>query len=380
MATAVTNIYDLQFIQDFDLLDESFVQTANIDVSPVNPSSPNYDEYIWGDGTGFRPIGNLTNPFTGTYDGQGYTIDSLFILRSTSSDYVGLFGVIDGVCRRILLTNIDVKSTANAEVGGLAGRVHHNGRAEQCGITGGYVANSTTSTTMGTWVGGFVGNLSGYCKDCYTSNLSVDNKSQAANATSGGFVGLLGLGGTLAGTRMAERCYVLGANVYGKYVGVFVGVTQSGDAAGLAARVRDCYARDNASGRTDVGSTIVGGFIALSFHGVSPNVTEYSRCYVVATASGDTVQAFCGSVSNPDYADFTGCYYDADVASPLTDTNTGVSGKSTAQMKTKDIYTGWNFTTLWDIKAGINDGYPFLNPRSAKYAYPGLFRSLYMRR
>ena len=43
--------------------------------------------------------------------------------------------------------------------------------------------------------------------------------------------------------------------------------------------------------------------------------------------------------------------------------NTGTSGLSTSSMKTGPIattYSGWDFTTIWNRDAGMNDGYPHL--------------------
>lgn len=42
----------------------------------------------------FSPIGTAGNKYTGTFDGQGHVISNLYV--STSSDYVGLFGVVSG--------------------------------------------------------------------------------------------------------------------------------------------------------------------------------------------------------------------------------------------------------------------------------------------
>ncbi|SVC66287.1 uncharacterized protein METZ01_LOCUS319141, partial [marine metagenome] len=61
-----------------------YIQTSDIDAS----SSSNWDS-----NAGFTPIGNSSTRFTGSYDGDGHIIDSLFINRSTNSR-IGLFGRI----------------------------------------------------------------------------------------------------------------------------------------------------------------------------------------------------------------------------------------------------------------------------------------------
>ena len=71
-------------------------------------------------GAGWQPIGTTDNPFTGTFDGQGYEIRDLFINRPDES-YVGLFGWVGegGVIKNLGVVNTDV--TGLAGVGGLIG-------------------------------------------------------------------------------------------------------------------------------------------------------------------------------------------------------------------------------------------------------------------
>ena len=63
--------------------DKYFIQTANIDASRT---------VKWKNGAGFPPIGNSSKNFTGNYNGQGYSIDSLFINQTPNGENIGLFG------------------------------------------------------------------------------------------------------------------------------------------------------------------------------------------------------------------------------------------------------------------------------------------------
>ena len=36
------------------------------------------------------------------------------------------------------------------------------------------------------------------------------------------------------------------------------------------------------------------------------------------------------------------------------------NGKTTAEMKTKATYSNWDFSSVWDVVSGTNNGYPFL--------------------
>ena len=60
--------------------------------------------------TYFSPIGNSTNPFTGSLDGLNFAIKNIFI-TNTSSDGVGIFGFGNGcVVKNLVLMNISINS------------------------------------------------------------------------------------------------------------------------------------------------------------------------------------------------------------------------------------------------------------------------------
>ena len=79
------------------------IQTADIDASA---------SAIWNGGAGFIPIGvDSTNPFSGSYDGQGYVIDGLFINKS--SGRTGLFGYTNNATISNLgVTNVDISASS----------------------------------------------------------------------------------------------------------------------------------------------------------------------------------------------------------------------------------------------------------------------------
>ncbi|MDR9467747.1 MAG: GLUG motif-containing protein [Marinospirillum sp.] len=123
---------------------------------------------------GWNPIGNNTNKFTGTFDGNNHTISDLVINRS-SSNYVGLFGYTkDATIKNLGVTDADI--TGGGYVGVLAGQtdastlqnLHSSGTVTGKLRTGGLVgfANSASSITHSysssavtgtTAVGGLVG-------------------------------------------------------------------------------------------------------------------------------------------------------------------------------------------------------------------------------
>lgn len=93
-------------------LSEDYILVNDIDCS---------ESETWNEDAGFAPIGALGSEFTGTFNGQGYTITDLEIYRP-NQDYVGLFGAIDGAyIENVRLENGSVRG--REVVGALAGQV-----------------------------------------------------------------------------------------------------------------------------------------------------------------------------------------------------------------------------------------------------------------
>ena len=74
----VSTLPELNQVRNY--LNAHFIQINDIDVSSTS---------TWNNGQGFNPIGESGAPFSGSYDGQGYSITGLFINRLTTD--IGLF-------------------------------------------------------------------------------------------------------------------------------------------------------------------------------------------------------------------------------------------------------------------------------------------------
>ena len=108
--------YDLDAIRE-DLDDYYFL------MKDLDSTTAGYEELASptsNGGNGWQPIGNFTDSFTGTFDGQGYEIRDLFINRPDKYS-VGLFDWVgqDGVIKDIGVVNAIVTGYDN--VGGLVG-------------------------------------------------------------------------------------------------------------------------------------------------------------------------------------------------------------------------------------------------------------------
>ncbi len=135
---------------------------------------------VWTNGMGWQPIGHLANPFTGSFDGNGHTIDGLFISRTNQVD-IGLFGYLGA-----------------------------GSRIANLGLLGGSVAGKD-------YVGALVGYSLGTISNCFAT-CSVDGVIGAGAMELGGVGGLVGYSSGLV-----RNSYALGAITGNRNLGGLVG-------------------------------------------------------------------------------------------------------------------------------------------------------------
>ena len=194
-----------------------FKQTANINLSG----------YVW------EPIGDSTNYFSGTFDGDGYNITNIVLQEKPSSQYQGLFGYTGGSIK-----NVNIKES--------------------------YL--KTSSTYLGSVVGySNYGTVSG-CR----SSAKLTNAASGTTYT-GGIVGYQGSGGTIEKSIFSGNCS---------------SISQSGYAAGILAyshpggyiNIRNCDVVD-----ADISGAISGGLVGGVYY-----YTVISCCTVSATIEGSS--------------------------------------------------------------------------------------------
>ena len=123
---------------------------------------------VAGDTSGFRawtPIGNVTYKYNGHFDGQGHTINGLY-MNDTSLSFGGLFGYADAsaVIERVGID--DSYFYGNQYVGSICG--YGNGKIENC--------YSLYDITKGnSYVGGIVGYSNGKVNNCYSAGIVQGN-------------------------------------------------------------------------------------------------------------------------------------------------------------------------------------------------------------
>ena len=188
----ISTFSDLESIGDEDRPLNAYYKVIN-DILMTPTQSPLYNE-----GLGWEPIGDLSTPFTGQFDGDNHTISGLFIDRN--SDLIGLFGKVEGVIKNLKLTNGNVGG--KDKVGGVCGEstgilsccyyegtiFGENYLGGVCGNLNGAVIDKSFSTgdVFGTSnIGGLVGKA--------TNSDVTDSYSEADTSGTSGVGGLVGV-------------------------------------------------------------------------------------------------------------------------------------------------------------------------------------------
>ena len=220
----------------------------------------NLNEEDKDDFTQWTPIGTSSEPYTGTFDGNGHTVSGIYI--NTIEDYQGLFGYIGigGTVKDLGIEDSWISGGDN--VGGIAG--YSSWGMENCYNTG--------SISGGDNVGGISGqNISGMIRNCYnTGSISggsnvggiVGNSSDVSGISGGGVTGchndgtVIGSGSCIGGimgngarNSAISKCYNTGS-VSSSGKGPVAGI-----AGGIVLGTSNCYNTGTISGKEAYGIT-----------------------------------------------------------------------------------------------------------------------------
>ncbi|MGM0381382.1 MAG: hypothetical protein ACQEP7_05300, partial [bacterium] len=309
----------------------------------------------------FTPVGTSGSPFTGTFNGQGYTISSLDIDDVVDA---GLFGVIGttGEVKNFTIDGVEMirDSSNNDNVGGLVGT--NNGTIDTVTV----IIPSGNVIEGGDYAGGFVGIHDGIIRDSLVE-LNGEVRNALTTVHVGGFVADI-KAGTIA------RSGVKGSGQ----------VTMDEDdynVGGFAAQAEDSNLGDNDI--SNVFSTVkvnassaganaeVGGLIGSV--GTSRTMGPAFVAGEVAVSSAVNPEdsgAIFGNItySNPSGDDM---YWDYQATGFLTDSADNSDSFTTNEMtydydvydppnSTDGPYYGWDFDGTWahDSDSDINSGYP----------------------
>ena len=233
--------------------------TANLDFDENGDSSiTSADAAYWNGGAGWAPIGDNTNRFAATFEGNGNAISNLFISRG-ATDYVGLFGAVASGSAVRNLGVADASVTGHDYVGALA--ASNQGR-----VSASWASGSVTATDDA--VGGLVGWNEGVVVASYSS-ASVTATGDSTNA------------GGLVGYNTAS------ASILASYAtGPVSGVTQVGGLVGRNAGGAVITASYSTGAVSGSGSS-VGGMVAIDNGTVTNSYWDTVRSGLTTSAAGE---------------------------------------------------------------------------------------------
>ena len=248
----------------------------------------------------FTPIGTDADPFTGEFDGQGFTISNITFTDATMNG-VGLFGVTDSaLISNLKLREIDL--TGKDYVGGLIGL------AKDTVVTYCSIENSANFDITGNnSVGGLIGRT--------TMDSEISNSYAASNVegnyAAGGFVGYMFDSSEISESYANGRVkgvdgVVLSSSNVGGFVGYMLGSSKIFDSfaignvegnrtvGGFVGSMRgtssivDSYATGNANSNSDAG-----GFAAIIY-----DDSSISRSYSSGNVKGQWAGGFVGTMND----------------------------------------------------------------------------------
>ena len=234
----------------------------------------------------WTPIGTESQPYTGTFDGNGKTITGLKIDQS-GTDNVGLIGRLGsgGKVQDVTLTEVNV--TGGTYVGGIAGQT--DGTVENCSVNGTVTGQNQT--------GGIVGRNFSTISGCSAEGTVTGNTNV------GGISGLCvpnydtGTGSLIGST--IEGCHSTAAVSGISSVGGVVG--NLGNGCSLMA----CYSTGNVTATITYGHANVGGVVGINGQGT---VTAcYHATGEITSSVGDRIGGIAGC---NDQGTFTACYWE----------------------------------------------------------------------
>ncbi len=281
-------------------------------------------------GETWTPIGSESTPYTGTFDGQGYTISGMTIENAES--YSGLFGNVTGTVKNFTVTG-SITITGDKTVAKVGGAVGSLGTASAGGTVSGVISGVDITVSAGNdHIGGVVGsmpeNSSPTVENCiYTGKITVT----VAAGSVAGVVGYIRTGTIQNCANQGGISINTGGN---GSVGGILGYCNNGKIY-----IRNCY---NSGVIAAEGTANVGAIVGQN---KSTQATVSNCCYL--TGSADKGQG------------------------QLTDDAAGTAVKTDEDFKSGEVaclLQGSQTVQVWGQTLGT-DYYPVLTTDEAKRVY-----------
>lgn len=279
----IRNNEQLGNIGNNNYLDKTFIQTHDIYPNDIRNTS-------------FNPIGTKDNPFKGTYNGNGYRLIDTNISFTSETNYVGLFGYIDGTStdgatiENVTMYNADInvekliRDDNNKDIGAVGGIVGYanNATIENCVFVGDISAGieGTAYPRYKYAIGGIVGYGNGNkmhiknCESILTTKWDDSNWSAYYHLSYGGIAGL--------SDGIIESCYS-GGNIRADRGGLFgvgkVNATAGGIVGSGNLTVKSCYTYMTIADNIDILNPIGNSLIHYYVGGNNEYEVKIDNCY-----------------------------------------------------------------------------------------------------
>jgi filamentous hemagglutinin family protein len=341
----LTDVYGLQGAASGTFASSSFSLANDIDASVTSG---------WNSGAGFTPIGNHSQAYTGTFDGQNHAIVNLDI-DLPSSTSVGLFGYVSGANAKVKNLSLLEATVTGSGASGNYGTGILVGAADDGATIANVVTTGSVTGVGAGHTGGIAGNLTGATLSNSSTAAAVNNSYGDAV---GGAVGSLENGATMTGVSSSGPINVTGGAFM--YVGGLVGWV--GNTA--ANTISNSYStspitvNSSAAPGADVGG-LTGYATLLNIN------SSYAANTIDVTAGSASVGALSGWIDSPVNASYV--YWNSTLAGSLgaagdDSTYTGASSLTSTQMLTASNFSGFDFSGTFYLNA---NGFYFPTLRSA---------------
>ncbi len=258
---------------------------------------------------------------------------ALYVGGILGSAYRNAYNASYGIFNSSFTGSVSQLSNSNHSSGGIAGLISN------LAVTGSW---STGSISGGDYVGGVVGWLRSNATIATSwSTGTVVSTTTSCSAGAGGVVGSSEFGSV-------SQSYSLAA---------VSGVCRSGGVEGNGvAALNNVFFRGSLT-RTSGNDNSFGGISGRGTGTITNSYASTTNAYAYGYGiAGDVqYQKTC-----------TASFWNTTTSGrSSTLCGSGGAGRTTAQLKDQNTFTGWDFSTIWTIDPAVNDGYPYLRSTTA---------------
>ncbi|WP_421949125.1 GLUG motif-containing protein [Phaeodactylibacter xiamenensis] len=292
-----------------------------------------------------------TGVLVGECNGCSISNSTVDVNSSIAAQEEGGAGIAGGLSNTVVISDCTFAGsvTSGSRIGGMAGRLYGNLTISNCTFSG----TINGSSSAGGMIGWLSGSATGTITDCGSTGTITLTGNEA-----GGMVGLVNDNGTVAISASYSSANISASAFAAGMIGK-VNANSGGPSS-----LTNCYAKGM------INSGWPGGLIGEEG---DSGATLLTNCYSAASINNDGAAGDIVSTGGSGSVTATHCFYDEDVNTFTSQNISGISGRTSAEMKDYTTFTtaGWDFVSettngianIWDADqfSTLNSGYPLLS-------------------